>query len=64
MSIGINKKPDLVLNTANIDFQPEQWSAQQMGRRNETLANPLILDPNTFAEGIVEFEMSKDEAIN
>jgi triacylglycerol esterase/lipase EstA (alpha/beta hydrolase family) len=58
-----NHHPDLVLNTANIEFQPEKWSEADMGRPNATLANPLVLEPNAFAEGIVEFAMNADQAI-
>jgi class 3 adenylate cyclase len=58
-----NHPPDLVLNTANIQFQPEKWSETEVGRGNATLPNPLVLEPNTFREGIVVFAMSADQAI-
>jgi pimeloyl-ACP methyl ester carboxylesterase len=58
-----NHHPDLILNTANIQFQPEKWSEVEVGRPNATLANPLVLEPNAFAEGIVEFAMNADQAI-
>jgi pimeloyl-ACP methyl ester carboxylesterase len=57
-----NHHPDLVLSTANIQFQPEKWSEVEMGRANATLANPVVLEPNAFAEGTVEFEMGTDQA--
>jgi hypothetical protein len=63
ISTGESARPDLVLNTANIDFQPEKWYKEDMGRRNGTFANPLVLEPNEFAEGIVEFAMSAEEAV-
>jgi len=53
--------PDIILNTATMGFQPEQWSAKDVGRTEGTLPNPLILEPGAFAEGIVEFEMRPEE---
>jgi hypothetical protein len=53
--------PDVVLNTADVGFQPEQWSAKDLGRLNGTLPNPLVLEPDAFVEGIVEFGMSPEE---
>jgi hypothetical protein len=53
--------PDVVLNTAFMRVQPVQWSANDLGRLNGTLPNPLVLEPGAFVEGIVEFGMSPEE---
>jgi hypothetical protein len=55
--------PDIVLNTANMAFQPQEVLKKDVGRLEATLPNPLILEPGVFAEGTLEFAMSPEVSI-
>jgi hypothetical protein len=55
--------PDVVLNTADIDIQPQIWSAKDVGRVQATLPNPVILEPGAFAEGSIVFGMTPEISI-
>jgi hypothetical protein len=52
--------PDMILDTATMAFQPQEWSAKEVGRTEGILPNPLVLEPGAFVEGSVEFAMSPE----